>query len=246
MQCKIKKGDKRFAVVFFLLFCACIVLLCFTVVKAKDILYGTKYSQQEKNTIIIDAGHGGPDGGAVSGNIIEKDINLAISLKLQSICKASGFNVVMIREDDSSIYSPGSDTLRQKKVTDIHNRLKLSDDNPTAPFISIHQNKFSQPQYSGAQTFYSKNNSDSKVLADLIQKSVKKMIQPQNERAIKPAGKNLYILYHAKAPAVMVECGFISNAQEAKKLQNDNYQGQMAFSIFCGILNYYSEKSFGG
>lgn len=204
-------------------------------------VFAANNKDKQKTTIIIDPGHGGVDGGAVGYNdIVEKDINLSISLKLRNLFEASGFNVVMSREDDRSIHDKDSETIREKKVTDLHNRSKILEKYPDAVFISIHQNMYTESKYSGTQVFYSKNNEDSKILASLIQSNVKELLQPKNERVIKPAGKDLYILYHAKIPAVMVECGFLSNPEEAKKLSNSEYQYQMAFAIYCGTLDYCS------
>jgi N-acetylmuramoyl-L-alanine amidase len=148
----------------------------------------------------------------------------------------------MTREDDRSIHDDGSNSIRKKKVSDIHNRFKILEKNPKAIFLSIHQNKFQKSQFSGTQVFYSANNDNSKILAQFIQTRATSLLQPQNDREIKPAGDNLYILYHAKSPAVLVECGFLSNSQEAALLQNDAYQNKMAFSIFCGTLDFYSGK----
>lgn len=198
----------------------------------------------EARTVVIDPGHGGPDGGAVGTNgNAEKDINLAISLKLRSFFEAGGFHVVMTREDDRSIYDEGSDTLREKKTTDIHNRLKIAQKYPHALFLSIHQNLYAESQYSGAQVFYSKNNPDAKLLAQSLQTTIRTLLQPQNDREVKEAGSNLYILYHATTPAVLVECGFVSNPEENAKLQTDAYQNQMAFSIYTGTLAYYAQKA---
>ncbi len=192
-------------------------------------------------TVIIDPGHGGVDGGAVGANgVVEKGINLDISLKLKSFFQMAGYQVIMTRDDDRSIHDEGSNTIRKKKVTDIHNRFKIVENNPKAIFISIHQNKFSKSKFTGTQVFYSANNEDSKTLAQFIQDKVTGLLQPDNDRQIKPAGSNLYILYHAKSPAVLVECGFLSNSQEATLLQNNDYQNKMAFSIFCGTLDFYS------
>jgi N-acetylmuramoyl-L-alanine amidase len=223
-------------------FCIIICVIVFSSVKKSQSALSLQAGDIDfDRTVIIDPGHGGVDGGAVGYNgIIEKNINLNISLKLRDIFEASGFRVVMTREDDSSIHDEDSVTIRQKKVSDIHNRSKLLEKYPDAIFLSIHQNKFSQSQYSGTQVFYSKNNDDSKMLAEFIRSSVKDMIQPNNEREIKPAGKNLYILYHAKSPAVMVECGFLSNPQESVMLQDDEYQKKLAFAVYCGVLEYYS------
>jgi N-acetylmuramoyl-L-alanine amidase len=153
----------------------------------------------------------------------------------------AGYRVIMTREDDRSIHSQGSDTVRQQKVSDIHNRFKIIQQNPNAIFISIHQNKFPKSQYSGTQVFFSANNPDSSTLAQFIQSTVKNMLQPDNTREIKPAGSNLYLLYHAKSPAVLVECGFLSNPNEAALLMDNTYENKMAFTIFSGTINYYSD-----
>lgn len=193
-------------------------------------------------TVIIDPGHGGPDGGAVGvDGVVEKGINLAISLKLRSLFLSAGYTVIMIREDDRTICDKGCDTIRSKKSSDLHNRLKIANEHPKALFISIHQNIYSSSKYSGAQVFYSANNVDSKDLAQMIQGGIKSMLQPDNTREIKPAEDNLYILYHAQSPAVMVECGFLSNETDCKKLEDDTYQNQMAFAIFNGALQFYSQ-----
>lgn len=210
----------------------------------RQIVRAGKGTAAFKHAVIIDAGHGGVDGGAVGvDGVVEKGINLAISLKLKALFTASGYQVIMTREDDRSIHDEGSDTIRQKKKTDIHNRFKMIEDHPEALFLSIHQNKFGQSQYSGTQVFYSANNEISKQLAQSIQESVKTLLQPQNDRAVKPAGDNLYLLYHAKSPAVLVECGFLSNPTEAKLLQSDAYQSKMAFTVYCGVLGLYREEA---
>lgn len=227
--------------IWFFIAAVCVAIIAaFSAERIYNALAASSNSGNEK-TVIIDPGHGGVDGGAVGyNNIVEKDINLSISLKLRTLFEASGFNVVMTREDDSSIHDADSLTIRAKKITDIHNRSKLLEKYKNAIFISIHQNKFEQPQYHGTQVFYSKNNSKSKELASFIQTDVKELLQNDNKREIKPAGKDLYILYHAKIPAVMVECGFISNPKEAMQLINDDYQSKMAFAIYCGTLDYYT------
>lgn len=194
-----------------------------------------------ENTVIIDPGHGSPDGGAVGvDGVIEKDINLSISFKLKSLFQATGYTVIMTRENDNAIYDEGSKTIRKKKATDLHNRLAIVNSHSNAVFISIHQNIYKSSKNSGSVVFYSPNNDNSKVLAQSIQDSIAVMLQPQNTRAVNPAKRNLYILYNAKSPAVMVECGFLSNPAECKLLQDDDYQNKMAFAIFSGTLNFYA------
>lgn len=189
--------------------------------------------------IIIDAGHGGEDGGTVSSSgIIEKDINLAISLKISQILKLYGFDTRMIRSDDRLIYDSDCKSVREKKVSDIHNRMDIVNSYPDSVFLSIHQNHFDQSKYCGAQVFYSKNNPASKEIAECIQTSIVSKLQPENTRLVKPSGSEIYLLYHAKSPAVMVECGFLSNGAEAQLLNDDEYQTKMAVAIIQGILTY--------
>jgi N-acetylmuramoyl-L-alanine amidase len=220
-----------------------LALICVPlIIKAAEAGRFGKLNAGYSRTVIIDPGHGGPDGGAVGvDGVVEKGINLSISLKLRSYFIAAGYTVIMTREDDRTIADEGSKTIRSKKNTDLHNRLDIVDAYPNALFISIHQNIYSSAQYSGTQVFYSPNNPCSKDLATLWQSTVKNQLQPDNSRAIKPAEDNLFILYHAKSPAVMVECGFLSNPGECKKLEDNAYQNQMAFSIFSGTLQYYSQ-----
>ncbi len=197
-------------------------------------------------TIVLDAGHGGEDGGAVGNDgIVEKDVNLCIALKLRDYLEASGYDVVTTREEDVSIYDDDSKTLRQKKRSDLHNRADIIKDNEgeNSIFVSIHQNKFPDPKYNGTQIFYSKNHSKSLDLANSIKESVVKLIQPENKREIKQATEKIYLLHGSEIPAVVVECGFLSNPDEAKKLASEEYQGQMAFCIYCGIINYFINNS---
>ncbi len=191
----------------------------------------------EKGFVLIDPGHGGKDGGAsTKDGILEDDINLAISLPLRDMLFLCGYTVQMTRQTDTEITKDTDDVNQSWKVNDMHNRLALYD---TALLtISIHQNHFSQSKYSGTQTFYSTNCSESRDIADLIQKQVIDFLQPQNHRTIKPAKDNIFLLYHTKKPAVIVECGFLSNEKEANLLQQREYQRKMAFSICCGVLKY--------
>ncbi len=193
----------------------------------------------EYRTVIIDAGHGGPDGGtSADDGTLEKDINLQISLKLDEILKSSGINTVMIRTEDISVHDESANTIREKKVSDIKNRLAVTENTPDSIFVSIHQNHFSQSKYSGTQVFYSKNNPDSRSLADYIRQSVITCLQPENSREIKQSDSNIYLLKNAQIPAVMVECGFLSNYDETEKLKDENYQRKLAFLIALGILDF--------
>ena len=190
-------------------------------------------------TVIIDAGHGGEDGGAVGkGGVVEKDINLPIAMKTAESLKKSGYDVVLTRDGDYAVYSEEARTLREKKVSDIHNRFAIIEDSGDCIFVSIHMNHFDSAYVCGAQTFYSGNNPESKKLADSVQSTIKTLVQPENERVTKKATSSIYLLYYAQVPAIMVECGFISNENEAAKLQTTEYQNQMAAAIAEGINHY--------
>lgn len=190
-------------------------------------------------TVIIDAGHGGEDGGAVGkGGVVEKDINLPIAMKTAESLKKSGYDVILTRDGDYAVYSEEAKTLREKKVSDIHNRFAIIEDSGDCIFVSIHMNHFDSAYVCGAQTFYSGNNPESKKLADSVQSAIKTLVQPENERVTKKATSSIYLLYYAQVPAIMVECGFISNENEAAKLQTTEYQNQMAAAIAEGINHY--------
>ncbi len=211
---------------------------------------GTKYvinksainaSSNEKTykTVIIDAGHGGPDGGtSADDGTLEKHINLQIAHKLNDILQSMGIDTVMIRTEDVSIHDDSASTIRQKKISDLRNRLNIINSTEDAIFVSIHQNYFSSPQYSGTQVFYSKNNPDSKNLAETIRQSVISYLQKDNTREIKKSGSEIYLLNNAQAPAVMVECGFLSNYNETQNLKNAAYQQKIAFMIAIGISDF--------
>lgn len=199
----------------------------------------TSSNQFMRKTIIVDAGHGGDDGGAIGiDGTVEKDINLDIALKLEKILKFYGFNVIMTRTEDVMTCDDGLDSLRKRKVSDIHNRFDLMRKNPDAVFISVHQNKFEDTSQHGTQVFYSGNNEKSKELAEAIQTSITSAVQPENGRVVNKSGSGIYLLYHAEIPAVLVECGFISNPDEVKKLKDESYRMKLAILIADGLLKY--------
>lgn len=211
-------------------------------------MYVTANTQhKELPVIVIDAGHGGEDGGAVaSDGTNEKDINLSIASYLNDMFISGGFKTKMIRTTDIAIYDEGNTTIKSKKVSDMHNRLKIFNSDSNSVVISIHQNKFEQEKYNGAQVFYSPNSKESEVLAENIRLSVVNMLQPENTRENKRATKDIYLLYNCKQPSVIVECGFLSNNNELAKLKTEEYQKQIAFSIYCGCLEYINIDSMGG
>ncbi len=192
------------------------------------------------NTVIIDAGHGGPDGGtSADDGTLEKEINLQIALKLDEALKAMGVETVMIRTEDISIHNSAAKTIREKKISDIKNRLEIINKTENSIFVSIHQNHFSVSKYNGTQVFYSKNHPLSHTLANSIRQPIISYLQPENSREIKESDSGIYLLYHTQRPAVMVECGFLSNFEETKKLKDDAYQKKLAFLIAVGIFDYF-------
>lgn len=189
--------------------------------------------------VIIDPGHGGFDGGAVAfDGTNEKDINLKIAKKLETVLRFYGFSTVMTRTSDMAINDSG-EKIRSQKKSDMYNRLQFMEKNRDAVFISIHLNKYTTSAASGAQTFYSDNFPESKTLADEIQKSIAVLLEPYNKRVIKKGTSDAFLLYNAKTPAVIVECGFLSNRRDLEQLKSDDFQRKMAFAIANGVINFY-------
>ncbi len=189
-------------------------------------------------TVVIDAGHGGEDGGASSAaGLYEKDVNLDISMMLYDMFTANGVNVVMTRTDDRLLYNRNIDFKGRKKMLDLAARLSIAEKTPDSIFLSIHMNAFTDPRYDGLQVWYSPNNEESEKIAKLIQDGAK-ILQPENNRKIKKAGSNIYLLHRSDSPSVLVECGFLSNPAEAKKLENREYRRQIAFVIFNSVMEY--------
>lgn len=186
--------------------------------------------------------HGAPDGGAVgSRGVLEKDLNLAVSQFLQQFLEQGGTYVIVTRADDNGIFDV-SGSIRSKKNSDLKNREEMIDSANADAFISIHMNKFQEEKYSGPQVFFSKNNPNSKPLAECVQTSLNEVTLPDSPREIKKADGSIYLLKNAKIPAILVECGFLSNEEEQAKLLSEEYQKQLAWAIYCGIIKYYNEE----
>jgi len=184
-------------------------------------------------TVIIDAGHGGGDPGAIGlTGSLEKDINLSISLKLQKLIEKNGGIVLMTRTDDNSLAS--------SKREDMKVRKKLREENSSDIFVSIHLNSYPYESCKGAQTFYS-NNEESKLLGEKIQKNMVKYLDENNTRIAKKL-TDVYLLKNVNIPSVIVECGFLSNSREEELLKSEDYQDKIAFSIYAGILEYFGEE----
>ena len=192
-------------------------------------------------TIVIDAGHGVPDEGAQSSTgTTEAETNLKISLKVQNLLEQSGCTVILTRSDENAIYDVDSNTLKQKKISDIRNRVKIGNESSADIFVSIHLNKIPQQQYYGWQCFYKEGNEQSNKLAKSIQENLNKSMQKENNRVAMKID-NIYIIKHVEIPTSIVECGFLSNPEEEKQLLDDNYQNRLAWGIYSGIINYFYE-----
>lgn len=177
--------------------------------------------------------------GAESKNgTTEAEINLKIVLKLQQLLEQSGCTVILTRSDENAIYDLDSKTLKQKKVSDIHNRVKIGNESSADIFVSIHLNKINAQQYYGWQTFYNSTNEQSKNLAEKIQENLNEAIQKENHR-IAMKLNSVYIMKHVEIPISIVECGFLSNPQEEEELLQDNYQDKLAWGIYNGIISYF-------
>lgn len=190
-------------------------------------------------SIVLDAGHGDIDGGAVGKNgTVEKDINLAVCKKTKAYLEKCGMSVIVTRDDDLSLTDKNGKSTRQIKRDDLSFRRKMRDGSGAEIFVSIHMNKFPDEKYSGAQVFYASSPEKSKILGETIQKNLIDILDKENTRAAKRAENSIYILKDSPIPAVIVECGFLSNEKEEALLKTESYQNKIAWAIFSGIKEY--------
>lgn len=196
----------------------------------------------DSKVIVIDAGHGVPDEGAESSNgTTEAESNLKIALKVQNLLEQSGATVILTRSDENAIYDIDSNTLKQKKISDIHNRVKIGNESSADIFVSIHLNKIPQKQYWGWQTFYKAECEEGQKLATSIQNNLNESIQKDNKR-VPLKIDNIYIIKHVEIPTTIVECGFLSNQEEEQLLLTDEYQNKLAWGIYTGIMDYFYQN----
>lgn len=203
--------------------------------EVSSVLVSTRFAGE---TVVIDAGHGGEDGGAVSvSGAVESHINLAIALRLDALLGLYGVNTVLLRSSDISLHDSDASTLREKKVSDLHNRVAAIQalDNPTV--ISIHQNTYPSERYHGAQVFYA-NGELSLPLAQLTQTTLRETLDPENGRKPTAVADNVYLMNHISCRAILVECGFLSNPQEDLLLQSSAYQTKLAAALAGAYLSY--------
>lgn len=205
----------------------------------QDVL--TSGTEDDAACVIIDAGHGGEDGGAtgISG-VSEAMLNLEISLRLRDLLSLCGIRTSMIREKDVAVYTEGCRTISEKKVSDLKNRVKTVNETPNAVLVSIHQNFFEQSKYDGAQVFYA-DTEHSSQWAEQTQQLLRDCLDKGNRRECKPS-RSVYLMEHIHCPAILVECGFISNPAEEKHLQESDYQKKIACAICVSVSRFLAEE----
>lgn len=190
----------------------------------------------QRTAVILDAGHGGEDGGAVSlTGVPESQINLTIVLDLRDILGLYGVNPLLLREEDVSLHDSSADTLREKKRSDLKNRAALIEEQEDAVLISIHQNTYTSSRYHGTHVFYAPTEG-SQALAEHVQAGIRGCLQPDNERVVKQIPDTVYLMNHITCPAILIECGFLTNPEEEAKLRDENYQKQLAAVIASAWL----------
>ncbi|MBO4940659.1 MAG: N-acetylmuramoyl-L-alanine amidase CwlD [Clostridia bacterium] len=191
-----------------------------------------------KKVILIDPGHGGRDAGASANGSVEKDINLAVSKILKKYIEDGGDIAFMTRETDTNTADPNRPQNVTQKKSDMRMRKADIEKYKADIFISIHMNKFEQSKYRGAQVFYDADNEENRVLAESIQNSLKEVLKDDNKRVPKATGDSIFVLRNNKIPSVLIECGFLSNVDEAKLLNTPEYQKKVAEGIYLGLTRY--------
>ena len=200
----------------------------------------TTTGAEAQKVVVLDAGHGGEDPGKVSSysDLKEKDLNLKIAFKVKELLEKENYKVIMTREDDKLVYTEGTTNIYEKRKQDLTQRKKIMDESAAGIVVSIHLNGFPEAKYYGAQTFYPPNSDKSLKLANSLQKSLRELVDPENKREPQEKKDPIVILRELVTPTTIVECGFLSNAEEEKKLGTDEYQAKLAGAIVDGIKNY--------
>ena len=218
----------------------CVILCAFVLARKGAVFVQSEQAKSAPVCIVVDAGHGGDDPGKIGINdALEKDINLQIALKLQKILEQNNIKVVMTRNTDAGLYSEGA---TNKKAEDMQKRCKIIEDSNALFTVSIHQNSYPEEYVKGAQVFYYGESQEGKELAEVLQKSLVAELDKENHRTAK-ANESYYLLKKTKTPTVIVECGFLSNRQEAELLSDAEYQQKVAVAISKGIENYLNEEA---
>lgn len=191
--------------------------------------------------VVLDAGHGSPDGGAVGINgTEEKDINLKIVLKLREILESRGINVILTRSGDSGIYDSDAKTIHEMKLSDMRNRLSIINSSGADLFISVHMNSHTTSQPHGLHIFYSKNHPEAETAANAVQNHIAELTGAQTH-TVKTASDTLYLMKNPVPPAILAECGFLSNPEEESLLNDDKYQSKIAFALASAVFDLISQ-----
>lgn len=237
-----KFGALREKIPFLALLSCCVVVFAVSgAVRSAEKSESTMANATEKQVILLDAGHGGVDSGGIGINgVYEKDINLSIVKNLGSLLTLSGYEVVYTRTEDISIYDNGVEGIRNQKISDMENRLEIVERYPGSVFLSVHQNQYTDKAYFGGQMFYTTNNSSNFRLATIMQNKFAEL-QQGNDREVKLIDNNLYLFKDTEQPALLIECGFLSNENDAANLSNPEYQKKVAFTIYSGLTEYLRE-----
>lgn len=216
-------------------------LCAFPLLRTSEAAEAAAFLPETPVTVILDAGHGGEDGGASTADgVLESGINLEIALRLRDLLAFAGVDTQMIRDTDTAVYSGDCRTISQKKVSDLKNRASMVNAVENGLLVSIHQNYFEQTKYCGAQVFFAKTGG-SKALAERIQQFLRENVDAANHRQCKPS-QSVYLMEHIECTGVLIECGFLSNYEEAKRLQTDAYQKKLSAAICGAITEYLSER----
>lgn len=223
-----------------IVFCIGIVAIMFTFKEKIPFIkaISPKTKPMSGMVIVVDAGHGGPDGGANQGKILEKDIALNVAKYLRDYLQGQGALVIMTREKDTDLAPKKLKGLAKRKRADLQERVEIINESEADLYISIHLNSLPDGQWRGAQTFYNKKKEESKTLAETIQKQLIKTLDNTDREA--KTLKNVYLVEHAKKVGALVEIGFLSNDEERQLLQNKKYQQKVAFAIYGGVTKYLS------
>lgn len=240
------KKQIRANILFTAVFSLILVLYCFL---SSELMKSTDTAGQAaalqpsgKKVIVLDPGHGGEDSGAIGKNgVLEKDLNLAVSSSLAELLRFAGYDAVPTRTDDRLLYDRTLNYGGRKKVLDLAARLEAAQNAMPDIFVGIHMNSFPQEQYSGLSVYYSPNHPKGQAAASLIQSAVKDAVQPENNREIKAAGTNIFLLHRLECPAILIECGFISNPEECARLSTEEYRQELSFIFFSSLSSFLED-----